>query len=340
MWPGQQPPGGEQNPQDPNRNPYQQPGYQQPNPYQQPGYQQPGAGQPNPYAQPGGPQPGGPQPGGPQWTTPAAPFGPLPPEPPKEGRNKHTTVIAIAAAVAVVAAAAVAGVVVLDKKDGGKDDKQNTAHSSDKPSASASASASSQAPEDNPRSGGEVKPVIDGWKVVVNPKRHDAFDVPADWQVDAPDMSHGFEDDKGQPLVMMTAAAYYKMGECAKDDHRAGTGTKGAQGAKSPESAAEIEAKNWVLSAFDQKQTGHLETTKAQSFKSDHGLTGAMASATVTGVDKNKKCMTDGKSFAVTYKDSSGDLATWVLYAGTGFDSELKDDVIKKIMSTLRPLPS
>lgn len=56
MWPGQQPPGGEQNPQD--QNPYQQPGYQQPNPYQQPGYQETGYPQPNPYGQ---------QPGQPQW---------------------------------------------------------------------------------------------------------------------------------------------------------------------------------------------------------------------------------------------------------------------------------
>ncbi|MET8977225.1 hypothetical protein ABZX85_16550 [Streptomyces sp. NPDC004539] len=35
MWQGQQPPGGEQNPQRPD-NPYQQPGYHQPNPYRQP----------------------------------------------------------------------------------------------------------------------------------------------------------------------------------------------------------------------------------------------------------------------------------------------------------------
>ncbi|WP_338930934.1 hypothetical protein WEB32_05515 [Streptomyces netropsis] len=339
MWPGQQPPGGEQNPQDPNQkpnqNPYQQPAYQQPNPYQQPGYQQP-----NPYQQPAG-QPGAPgypsQPGVPQWTPPGAPGGP---QSPRDNR-KRTTMIAIGAAVAVVAAAVVTGVVVL--KD---DDEQPAAKGGDPkpassaPAAPASPSQSAAAPDDNPRDGEETKPVIDGWKVVVNGKRHNAFDVPADWTVRSPTMSTGFEDEDGKPLVTMSGNAVYKDGECAKNDHRGGAGTKGAQGAKSEGSAAEIESLNWVFAAFDQKKTGRFDTTKAKPFKSDHGITGYTASATVTGVKKTDKCVTDGKAFAVTYKDTSGDLATWILYAGTGFDGELPDDTIKKIMSSLRPLKS
>ncbi|MGX9225879.1 hypothetical protein [Streptomyces albus] len=74
MWPGQQQPGGEQNPQQPN--PYQQPGYQQPNPYQQPGYgQQPTGGQPGYGEQPAAQRPGyGQQPTGgqPGYGQPAA----------------------------------------------------------------------------------------------------------------------------------------------------------------------------------------------------------------------------------------------------------------------------
>ncbi|MFV8127128.1 hypothetical protein [Streptomyces syringium] len=321
----------------PNENPYQQPGYQQPNPYQQPGYQQP-----NPYQQPAG-MPGAPghpgQPGVPQWTPPGAPGGP---QPPRDNRRR-TTMIAIGAAVAVVAAAVVTGVVVL--KD---DDEQPAAKGGDpKPASSAPASPSpnpsqgqSGAPDDNPRDGEAVKPVIDGWKVVVNGKRHNAFDVPADWTVRSPTMSTGFEGEDGKPLVTMSGNAVYKDGECAKNDHRAGAGTKGAQGAKSEGSAAEIESLNWVFAAFDQKKTGRFDTTKAKPFKSDHGITGYTASATVTGVKKTDKCVTDGKAFAVTYKDTSGDLATWILYAGTGFDGELPDDTIKKIMSSLRPLQS
>ncbi|MEV5241753.1 hypothetical protein AB0K89_21990 [Streptomyces cinnamoneus] len=335
MWPGQQPPGGEQKPQDPQHNPYGQPGYpQQPNPYQQ----QPGYQQPNPYAQPAGPQPGQPTPppGAPQWPAQAAPAGP---QPPGGGRNKRTAVIAVTAAVAVVAAAVVTGVVVL--KDDGGGEKEPVAKATDaKPSASAPASPSAGAPEDNPRAGGEVKPVIEGWKTVASSKRHNAFDVPPDWEVEPPNMSHGFVDDKGKGLVSMTSIATYKKGECAKDDKRGAAGTKGAQGAKSEASAAEIEAVNWAYAAFDTKNTGKYKENKAQPFKSDHGITGYTASATVTGVNKTEKCMTDGKVFTVTYKDINGDLATWVLYAATGIDSEVPDDTIKKIMSTLRPLKS
>ncbi|MEU7135768.1 hypothetical protein [Streptomyces sp. NPDC046261] len=327
MWPGQQAPGGEPNPQDPHQNPYKQPGYPQHNPYQQPGYQQP-----NPYAQPGGQQPGPAQ-----WAAPATPGGPQP----TGGGNKRTTVIAIVAAIAVVAAAVITGVVVLGD-DG--DDKEPTAKGGAQPSASApaapSASASAEAPEDNPRAGGEVKPVIAGWKTVISSKRHNAFDVPPDWEVESPTMTHGFEDDKGKGLVAMTSTASYKKGECEKDDKRGAAGTKGAQGAKSEASAAEIEALNWVYAAFDQKQTGKFSEPKAQPFKSDHGITGYTASATVTGVKKTGKCVTDGKAFTVTYKDTKGDLATWVLYAATGFDGELPDETIKKIMSSLRPLKS
>ncbi len=110
MWPGQQPPGGEQNPQA--NNPYQQPGYQQPNPYQQPGYQQPGA-----YGQ----QP-------PQWGTPAPAGAPQPPQ--GGGGGNRTKLVAIIAATAVVVAAGVTGFLVLggDKDDtaDGKNDKKPT----------------------------------------------------------------------------------------------------------------------------------------------------------------------------------------------------------------------
>ncbi|MEU5420948.1 hypothetical protein ACH4UT_12095 [Streptomyces sp. NPDC020799] len=347
MWPGQQPPGGEQNPQD--QNPYQQPGYPtQPNPYQQPGYAQPGPGQPNPYQQPGpagpptppmgqpGPPMGQPAQTVPQWTGPAGPGGPKPPR----DKSKRTTVIAITAAVAVVAAAVITGVVVM-KGDGEKTVAKGDPSSAPSSAAPSSPAPSSDAPLDNPRGGGaEVKPVIDGWKVVVSSKRHLAFDVPAEWSVDSPGMSVGFSDAKGKPLITMSSPAYYKQGSCGKNSQKAAAGSKGAQGAKSEESAAKIEAENWLIAGYDQKQTGKLDSTDAKPFKSDHGITGYAASATVTGVKKTDKCSSDGKSWTVTYKDTNDDLATWVLYADKGVDDELPDDTVKKIMSSLRPLKS
>ncbi|MCP9207827.1 hypothetical protein [Streptomyces cucumeris] len=367
MWPGQQPPGGEQNPHE--QNPYQQPGYHQPNPYQQPGYQQP-----NPYQQPPQqqqpqqqPQPGQPAyPGQPQqqpgyagphqqphpqqppqgWGGPSAPPGA--PQPP---HKKRTATIAVVTAVAVVAAAAVAAVFVL-----GKDDGENDESNGKKPSGS-SAPASSEAPsgsdrgDDNPRDGEDeedVKPVIPGWKTVVSAKRHNAFDVPANWGVESSGLSIGFEDDNGKPLVVMSAPGIYKKDYCTVKDEdgyenksdAAGAGSKGAQGAKSEASAARIEAGNWAFAAFDQDKTGKLKVGQSKKFTSDHGLKGYTASATVTGVKKTDKCTTDGKSVAVSYTDTNGDFATWVLYSEKGTKNEVPDATIKKIMSSLRPLKS
>ncbi|MFE6779958.1 hypothetical protein [Streptomyces sp. NPDC057702] len=182
MWPGQQPPGGEQNPHD--QNPYQQPQYPPPGtgqqgPYQTPApgqgpYQTPAPGQPNPYQQPvptppPGAQPGAPQQGAPQqgtyqqpgyqqhhqptqsWQAPAAPGAPQPPS--GSGGDKRKKTIAIVTATAVVAAAAVVGVVLFTGDDG--DDKKDTAKESPKPSASASTPASGDGQQpDGQESGG------------------------------------------------------------------------------------------------------------------------------------------------------------------------------------------
>ncbi|MET9205163.1 MULTISPECIES: hypothetical protein [Streptomyces] len=255
MWPGQQPPGGEQNPQDPNQNPYQQPGYQQPNPYQQPGYPQqgqqpgqqpgqsgapgyppgqpgqpptqPGYGQPGygqpPYGQPGYGQPNPyQQPTVPQYAVGGPPGGPKP-----DGDKKKTTVIAIVAATAVVVAAVVTGVVLLTGNDDDKskdvaDDKKSAAPSA-KPSTSEEPSS---APAENPRgSENDPKPLIPGWKVVTNPKWGTQFDVPGDWEVSSSGVFAGFEDAKdptGKPVAGFSAPAYYKSKWCVDDSDKDG----------------------------------------------------------------------------------------------------------------------
>jgi hypothetical protein len=342
MWPGQQPPGGEQNPQDPNANPYKQPGYHQPNPYQQPGYHQP-----NPYQQPT-----------PQWNPPPVPDGPVPGGPVPPGNNrKKVTVIAITTAVAVVAAAVVTGVLIL-----GGGEKSEARKNSPKPAASPSASASPQGSEspagqgpddsgmDNPRAGtgSEIKPVIAGWQPVVSAKRQVVFDVPADWAVKSQSLSTGFEDDKDtsdfpKPLIMMSAPAFAEEDWCETDSGSmslAAAGTKGALGAKSLAAAAHDSAEMWVYAGYDQKQTGNRKITEAQPFTSKYGLTGLSSSATVTGVKKTEKCTSDGKAFTVAYRAENGDLAIWCFYGAMGVPDEVPEATIRKIMSTLRPLKS
>ncbi|MFF2226111.1 hypothetical protein ACFVV7_22675 [Streptomyces globisporus] len=357
MWPGTQPPGGEQNPQDQNQNPYQQPGYQQPNPYQQPGY--PPQGQPGQPAEPGYGYPQG-QPGGqpgyqqphpyqqptvPQYAVPGPPGGPKPGD-----DKKKTTIVAIVAALAVVIAAGVTGFLVLGKDD---DDSKNVADNkkSASPSAKPSESATDAAPPgENPRgSEGDPKPLIPGWKVVTNPKWGTQFDVPGDWEVAGSGMFAGFEDAKkedGSPVAGFSAPAYYKSKWCLDDsdgDGReedtglAGVGTKGAQGAKNTDEAAQNEAANWVWAAYSQLDPkSKVKTGKAKPFTTKSGLSGSVAQATALELANKGKCDSDGKSIAFSFKNSKGDFSTWVLYAATGVKDELPDTTIQQILSTVR----
>ncbi|GAA2922044.1 MULTISPECIES: hypothetical protein [Streptomycetaceae] len=341
MWPGQQPPGGEQNPQDQNQNPYQQPGYQQPNPYQQPGYQQPGYQQGQPGQQPGYPQPNPyQQPTVPQYAVPGGqPGGPQPDD------RKKTTIVAIVAATAVVVAAVVTGVVVMNKDD----DKGGTSGAGGKASPSAKPSDTASSPAANPRGGEDAAPTVPGWKVVTNPKWGTQFDVPGDWEVAGSSVFSGFEDVKnptGKPAVGFTAPAYYKSKWCVDDSDKdgrdedtglAGVGTKGGQGAKSTDEAATNEAANWVWAAYAQEDPKEkVKIGKPKPYTTKSGLSGSVVTATATGLANKDKCDTDGKSIAFTFKNTKGEYASWVLYANAGVADELPDATVQKILSTVR----
>ncbi|MEU5060370.1 MULTISPECIES: hypothetical protein [unclassified Streptomyces] len=337
MWPGQQPPGGEQNPQD--QNPYQQPGYQQqPNPYQQPGYQQ----QPNPYQQ----QPGQQQPG--QWGAPTVPMGA--PQPPSgNGGGNKTKITAIVAAAAVVVAAGVTGFLVLG---GDKEDKADPKPSKS-PTKSASKDPSPDASDDvNPRDPANApKATIAGWQVVVNPKYGTAFDVPADWVVKSDGVITGFEDAKdetGKPLITMSAPAFLKEKWCTSDDDKdgnvddsalAGAGTKGQNGAKNTQDVARNDSAWWVFGGYtDQKNSSKklLKIGKPKDFTTASGVKGSVATTTSSGVPKTGKCDTDGKATVFAFKNSQGDFVSWTFYGAKGVKDEVPDATVQKILSTVR----
>ncbi|MBW1598118.1 hypothetical protein [Streptomyces sp. JJ38] len=343
MWPGQQQPGGGQNPQEPN--PYQQPGYQQPNPYQQPGQPgQPGS-QPNPYQQPAGQG---------QWPTPAPPGVPQPPGGGKSSRRN--TVLAIAVSLAVVAGAVVTGAILLT---GDEDEGKPSSKDGDKPAASSSPSSTEPDPSeddgggirdpDNPRGSGESddpEPVVPGWQVVINPKHHSAFDVPEDWELGTKTTIIGWgekEDPDAMfpiPQVAMSAPAYFKEAWCEDSDggtySRTVVGTKGAQGAKNTSEAALNAAQSFVYYRHGEEKD-KVEWTESKPFKSDHGIEGHIAVATSKGAEKDNKCEADGKAVAVSWLDSSRELRLWVLITDTGVEDELSQAMIDKIAKSLRP---
>lgn len=331
MWPGQQPPGGEQNPQAQN-NPYQQPGYQQPNPYQQPGYQQP-----NPYAQQQ-----------PQWGAPTA-VGGLQPGSGGDGGGNRTKVVAIVAATAVVVAAGVTGFLVL----GGKDDKgEASGKGSASPSVSESASASaSSGTDDNPRDDDTEPATIAGWKVVVNPKWGIAFDVPADWEVQSPGLSQGFEwEDKkqtdGYDSIIMGGTVEYKSKWCGVDDDKDGktdytplamAGSKGAEGAKNTDEIALNTPAWWVFGGYtepDKKSISFDE--KATAFTTASGVKGSYSWAQSKNTPQKGKCDSDGKAITFGFKNSAGDFVSWNWLGAKGVKDEVPKETIMKILSTVR----
>ncbi|UFQ14353.1 MULTISPECIES: hypothetical protein [Streptomyces] len=317
MWHGQQPPGGEQNQSGREPNPYRQPGYQQPNPY----------AQQTPWDAP---------------TMPGQPRGGAP-EPPRGG-GRRTKVIALTAAAAVVVAAGATGALLLG---GGKDDtaKPGPAESSSAPGPSVSGSA------DHPRAGAEPGPTVPGWKVVVNPKRGIAFDVPPEWSLESRDWAGGYVEDKDADdesapfLVAYAAPAYFKERWCGSDEDKDGTkdyvplaaaGTRGNKGAKSTEQVARNDATMWVYGAYTQPDKKKVTTGPVESYTTKSGLKGSLASATSTGADQQGACDSDGKATVFAFEDSAGKIASWSFHGAKGVREELPDATVRKILSTVR----
>ncbi|MFK4070631.1 hypothetical protein [Streptomyces sp. NPDC029674] len=350
MWPENQPPGGEQNPQDPNQNPYQQPGYQAPNPYQQPGYQQQPAGG---YQQPmgGGQQPyagGYSQPEQSQWAAPTPP--PVAPQPAggQGGGGNKTKITAIVASLAVVVAAGVTGFLVF----GGDDDKNDEAGPA-KPSKSVSKEPSPTASDDgNARGeGDDNKPMIDGWQVVVNPKWGTAFDVPPDWEVKTPDTFIAFDDRKDQgakTIIGMSAPAILKDKWCTSDDDKDGepddtslaaVGTKGQNGAKNTQDVARNDSAWWVFGGYTEQTKADkkkIKIGKIEDFTTKAGIKGSVATSTTSGAATSAKCDSEGKATTFAFKNGAGEFVAWTLYGAKGVKEEVSDDLVKKILGTVR----
>ncbi|WP_077799665.1 hypothetical protein [Streptomyces sp. JHA26] len=332
MWPGQQPPGGEQNPQN---NPYQQPGYQQPNPYQQPGYQQ----QPGPYGQQ------------PQWDAGRPPGRPEPATVVGGGSGggggNRTKLVAIVAALAVVVTAGVTGFLVLggdkdDKADGGKGTKPS-ASTSGTPTAGPSASG-----DDNPRAGGdELKPTVEGWKVVANPRFGTLFDVPADWEIDSTDTSVGFEWEKDGETdrTTVTAPAYLKSEWCTEDANKDGrkestalatAGTRGEDGAKDTAMAAETRVPWWIYGGYTEPDMKSVKYDKPKDYTTASGIKGSLATAHSEGTPQKGKCDSEGKAITFAFKNGAGNYVTWNLYGAKGVKDEIPEATVQKILSTVR----
>ncbi|MEV0115229.1 hypothetical protein AB0H77_18575 [Streptomyces sp. NPDC050844] len=319
MWPGEQQPGGGPN--------------QQPNPYHQPGYQQ--QGQQQGHQQPA------------PWNAPTVPGGPA--QAPHDdgggsgrGSGNRTKIVAIVAAAAVVVAAGVTGFLLLggDKDDTAKPDPTRSAPTSPSPAASDKADA-----RGNDRG---PKPTIPGWQTVVNPERGIAFDAPPGWALKSKDWVEavGEADDPDSILIGMAAPAVLKEQWCASDPDRDGVkdytplgeaGSKGNRSAKSTEQIAEKDSATWVYGAYSQPDRKKIRTSAVESYTTKSGITGSLASSSVSGVKKaDDKCRTDGKATTFGFKDSQGKLVSWSFFGARGVSGEVPEATVKKMLSTVR----
>ncbi|MFD7613730.1 hypothetical protein [Streptomyces sp. NPDC059828] len=50
------------------------------------------------------------------------------------------------------------------------------------------------------------------------------------------------------------------------------------------------------------------------------------------------KCGTDGRATAFAFKNTKGDIVSWTFVAAKGVDEEVPDAMVRKILSTVRPM--
>lgn len=191
------------------------------------------------------------------------------------------------------------------------------------------------------------KPLVAGWKTVVNPEHGTAFDVPPDWEVLAPSVFSGHTDrkDPDKLLIGHTAPAFYKSKWCSIDadgdgritDVKLGAaGTKGAEGAKDTAEIAEKNAPTWVYAAYTQPDKSLVTWDKPVKYRTKSGVEGTYVKARSAGVKQTNRCAGDGQAIVFGFKNSKGGFVAWNFYGRTGVPGAVGDDLVMRILSTVR----
>ncbi|MFJ6758962.1 hypothetical protein ACIQNK_28575 [Streptomyces sp. NPDC091273] len=256
------------------------------------------------------------QPGRPDGLYQPPPFQ-QPPKPPRKPNRRLTA--ALTALMAVAATAAVTAVIMArDEPDGPPD-----------PS----------------------KPLVAGWKTVVNPKYGTSFDVPPDWEVLSPDVFSGHADDNDPDKILIghTAPAFYKSEWCSIDANGDGTvtdfplgsvGTKGAEGAKDTAEVAEKNAPTWVYAAFTQPDKSVVKWDKPVEYTTKTGLKGTYVKARSKGAAQPNRCAGDGQAIVFSFKNTEGAFVAWDFYGRTAVPGAIPDTLIMRILNTVRLTPT
>ncbi|MGW7330215.1 hypothetical protein ACWGIU_16785 [Streptomyces sp. NPDC054840] len=238
--------------------------------------------------------------------------------------SRRRLAVAICALTALAVAAAATGVAL------------GVRENRDRASAAAAASAADP-----------TKPLVAGWKTVINPKHGTAFDVPPGWEVIEPAVFSGHVDNKDSEKIIIghTAPAFYKSQWCSIDGNGDGqvtdvrlanTGTKGAGGAKDPADIAVKEAPTWVYAAYTQPDKSVVKADKPVEYTTKAGVRGSYVKARSSGAPRTDHCAGDGQAVVFGFRNSRGDLVSWDFYGRTGVPGAVDDALIMRILSTVR----
>ncbi|AKG45860.1 membrane protein [Streptomyces xiamenensis] len=205
-----------------------------------------------------------------------------------------------------------------------------------------------------------VGPVVaEDWRVVTSPQWYTAFDVPPEWDI-APEgtiLSWKDEYDNwrdgiafvlNDPAVLPDFAcgewSQEELDEAAEDgaddvlSARAVAGTRGGQGATGTEDSSLLLAANLLLANYDQNAEAD-SSAETEPFSNEHGITGHITTATVTGLpdDPGARCpVRDGLVIGISYLSPDNNLVGWGLMTDIGYEDELPDETIEQIVGSIR----
>lgn len=189
-----------------------------------------------------------------------------------------------------------------------------------------------------------VPPLISGWQAVAADRDHVAYDVPLDWRVLTPGTIAGYENPDGKPEVVMHTVSDYRHSFC---DHERGS-TRAEVGfitphGIEPEAQAQEEVRRWAAAAAegqDGKQPPVTISSPRQVPVDGGKITATMFTGTAKPVDTNPCSAPLVKVTIVVLTKPDGTSALFTAVTDEQVPDALPDDVLARIISSLRPVGS
>ncbi|PPK67411.1 hypothetical protein V5P93_005557 [Actinokineospora auranticolor] len=188
--------------------------------------------------------------------------------------------------------------------------------------------------------GGSSAPVAPDWQTVRSSREKAAYDVPKDWEVGAPDLVVGFEDNEKNPVVLMHDVTTYLPEACpnAAGSYRGHTGFVSA-GDLDLSEASRIGTRAFAdAAALNADNTrSPVSYTDPKPAKVDSGRVDAyVATATLT-VDHPGPCPSPTVLFTGVAFKSGTKTVLFMMYQDQGVSDSLPADIADKVISSLRP---